>query len=83
MNKFIQRLKEPSTWAGLAILAITFGVDPNKVAALGQVASALVPLVPVDGGILAHAITAAAASAAVLLPETPRAPAPAAPAASE
>jgi len=76
MNKFVQRLKEPSTWAGLAVLAMTFGLDPQKVAALGQVANALVPLVPVDGGVLAHMVTAAAASAAVFIPEKPRASAP-------
>jgi hypothetical protein len=78
MNKFVQRLKEPSTWAGLAILAITLGLDPHKVAALGQLANAIVPLVPVDGGVLAHVITAAAASAAVFMPEKPGAAAPAA-----
>jgi hypothetical protein len=73
MNKFVQRLKEPSTWAGLAILAVTLGLDPQKVAALGQVANAFVPLVPVDGGVLAHVITAVAASAAVFMPEKPAA----------
>lgn len=70
MNKIIQRLKEPSTWAGLAVLAITLGVDPQKVAALGHIVNAIVPFVPVDGGILAHAVTAAAAGAAVILPES-------------
>jgi hypothetical protein len=78
MNAFVQRLKEPSTWAGLAVLAITLGLDPQKVAALGQLANAIVPLVPIDGGVLAHVITAAAASAAVFMPEKPHAPAPAA-----
>lgn len=78
MNKFVQRLKEPSTWAGLAILAITFGIDPNKVTALHQVAVALAPLVPLDGGTLAQTILAAAGTAAVVLPEKQRASAPAA-----
>lgn len=70
MNKFVARLKEPSTWAGLGILAVTLGLDPNKVAVLGHVAAAVAPFVPVDGGILAHIVTAAAAGAAVLLPES-------------
>lgn len=70
MKKFLQRLKEPSTWAGVAVLGAMFGLDPNKVAAVGQIATALAPFVPVDGGVLAQAVTAAAAGAAVLLPES-------------
>lgn len=70
MNKFVSRLKEPSTWAGLAVIALSLGLDPNKVAALGHIVSAVVPFLPVDGGVLAHAITAAAAGVAVVLPES-------------
>jgi len=70
MNKLIQRLKEPSTWAGLAVLALSLGLDPNKVAVLGHVAAAVAPFVPVDGGVLAHVVTAVAAGAAVVLPES-------------
>lgn len=66
----VQRIKEPSTWAGLGILALSLGLDPKIVAALGHVASALVPFVPVDGGVLAHMVTAVAAGTAVILPES-------------
>lgn len=82
MKQFVQRLREPSTWAGLGILAVLFGIDPNKVAAVHQVAAVLAPFVPVDGGVLAQTIIAAAGVAAVALPEKQGA-APAAPAASE
>jgi hypothetical protein len=74
MKNFVQRLKEPSTWAGLAALSVLFGADPHKVAALGQVATAIVPFVPVDGGVLAQAVGGIAAAAAVLLPESKPAP---------
>jgi hypothetical protein len=70
MTKFLQRIKEPSTWAGLAVIAGLFGLDPQKVAAVGHLAQAVVPFVPVDGGMLAQAVTAAAAGIAVLLPES-------------
>jgi hypothetical protein len=70
VNKIVQRLKEPSTWAGLAVLALSLGLDPNKVAALGHVVNAVAPFLPTDGGVLAHAITAAAAGVAVVLPES-------------
>lgn len=67
--KFVQRLKEPSTWAGLAALGVLFGADPHKVAAVTQIAQAVVPFVPVDGGALAQAIVGLSGLAAVLLPE--------------
>lgn len=70
MKNLLARFKEPSTWAGLAVLALTLGIDPNKLAVLGHVAGAIAPYVPVDGGILAHVVTAAAAGAAVILPES-------------
>jgi hypothetical protein len=70
MKTLIQRLKEPSTWAGVAVLAGLFGVDPNKVAAVGHVASAIAPFVPVDGGVLAQAVAGISAAVAVLLPES-------------
>lgn len=54
--KIKQRLKEPSTWAGLSALAMMFGVsvDPQTLQALQG---------------LAYIIGGAAASAAVVLPE--------------
>lgn len=89
MKSFVQRLSEPSTWAGLAVLGALFGINAHTVATVGQVAGALVPAVPADGGgYLGHIITAVAAGLAVLLPESQAAapaaagaPAPQAPAA--
>lgn len=72
MSKLIQRLKEPSTWAGLAVLALGFGLNPATVAALGHVAGAIAPFVPADGGVIAQAIIGAAGGLAVVLPETKR-----------
>lgn len=37
MNAFFERLKEPSTWAGLSVLGVLFGLPPGTVEALGQV----------------------------------------------
>jgi hypothetical protein len=70
MQNIKQRLKEPSTWAGIAMLAAIFGVDPTKVSAIGQVANAAAAFVPADGGgYLAHVVTAVGAALAVFLPE--------------
>jgi hypothetical protein len=53
MNRFVSRLKEPSTWAGLSALAMLFGVPvpPGLPEAIGTI------------------VTAGAAVAAVVLPE--------------
>lgn len=68
------RLKEPSTWAGVAVLGMMFGVNPAAVQAIGAVAGALLPFVHTDGGALAQAIiglaTLGGAGAAVALPES-------------
>jgi hypothetical protein len=69
MKTLIQRFKEPSTWAGLAVLGAVFGLDTQKVAAIGHVAQAVAPFVPVDGGVIAQAVIGAAGFAAVFLPE--------------
>lgn len=37
MNAFFDRLKEPSTWAGLSVLGVLFGLPPGTVEAAGQV----------------------------------------------
>jgi hypothetical protein len=71
--KLIQRLKEPSTWAGLAVLGTLFGLDPQKVSAVGQIAQVIAPFVPVDGGVIAQTVIGAAGLAAVFLPETKKA----------
>lgn len=81
MISFTQRLREPSTWAGLAVLGMMFGLDPMKMQAVAAVANAIVPFVHTDGGALAQAIigltTLGAAGAAVAMPEQPKPAAPA------
>jgi hypothetical protein len=41
MNAFVERLKEPSTWAGLSVLGVLFGLPAGTVEAVGQVAGGL------------------------------------------
>jgi hypothetical protein len=41
LKTIFNRLKEPSTWAGLAGLAILFGVDPVKINAITTAAVAV------------------------------------------
>lgn len=41
---FLQRIREPSTWAGLAVLGTLFGLPPGTVEAAGQVAGGLFAL---------------------------------------
>lgn len=81
---FTQRLREPSTWAGLAVIGLMFGLDPTKVQAVAAIANAIVPFVHTDGGALAQAIigltTLGAAGAAVAMPEKKDQAAPADPA---
>lgn len=80
MKIVLNRLREPSTWAGLGLLAgAVLGLDPSKAAAVAQVVNAIAPLVPTDGGHLAQIITAAAGGLAFLLPERARTAAPAQP----
>jgi hypothetical protein len=37
LKTILKRIKEPSTWAGLAALGLIFGLPPGTVEALGQV----------------------------------------------
>lgn len=50
MKNVLKRLKEPSTWAGIAGLAVLFGVDPVKanivVEAVAAVAAGLAVILP-------------------------------------
>lgn len=50
MKNVLKRLKEPSTWAGIAGLAVLFGVDPIKanivVEAVAAVAAGLAVILP-------------------------------------
>lgn len=54
MNQVTQRLREPSTWAGLAALGALFGLSPdqvNSLAGLGvALASALAVFLPEKAG---------------------------------
>ncbi len=37
MNLILNKLREPSTWAGIAILGTIFGLPPGTVEAVGQI----------------------------------------------
>lgn len=54
MTKLMQRLKEPSTYAGLSALAVLVGVPPGTadalMQALGAVAALVAILLPERGG---------------------------------
>ncbi len=67
MNKsikwFVARLREPSTWAGFAVLLQAFGVP-----------SMLVPVLGIGLDWVAAALPVAAAGAAVILSEKPSQP---------
>jgi hypothetical protein len=36
MEQILQRLREPSTWAGLSVLGAVFGAAPGLIDAIGQ-----------------------------------------------
>lgn len=37
MGKLLNRLREPSTWAGLSVLGILFGAPEGAMDAMGQI----------------------------------------------
>lgn len=37
MKAIIKRLREPSTWAGLSVLGVVFGLPPGTLELVGQV----------------------------------------------
>jgi hypothetical protein len=43
----INRIKEPSTWAGLAVLGTVFGLPPGTVDAVGMVLGGVASLVAI------------------------------------
>lgn len=48
MKKIIlNRIKEPSTWAGLSMLGVVFGLPPGTIEAVGQVAGGIAALVAI------------------------------------
>lgn len=54
LHTIIKRIKEPSTWAGLAALGLIFGLPPGTVEAVGQVLGGLAAIaaiaLPEKGG---------------------------------
>lgn len=44
---FLDRLKEPSSWAGLSALALAVGLSPEQGAAIAQAGAAIAGLVAV------------------------------------
>ncbi len=40
-HQILQRLREPSTWAGLSALGLVFGLPPGTIDALGQLVGGL------------------------------------------
>ena len=44
LNFIINRMKEPSTWAGIAALGVLFGLPEGTVQALGQVVGGVAAL---------------------------------------
>lgn len=37
MKTILNRLREPSTWAGVAVLGAVFGLPPGAIEAVGQI----------------------------------------------
>jgi len=46
-NAVIKRLREPSTWAGLSVLGVVFGLPPGTIDLVGQVVAGVAGLVAV------------------------------------
>lgn len=70
MKSFINRLKEPSTWAGLAVLASIFGAKPEVINAVMGIVGAVTDGTTTGGAAGAlQAITGACAAIAVVVPE--------------
>lgn len=70
LRKLLNRFKEPSSLAGLSMLAVLFGVEPNIATAIGDaiVQIAIAGAAP-TGQAIVSALGAVLAVAAVLVPE--------------
>jgi len=44
MNAFLDRVKQPSTWAGLSVLGVLFGLPPGTIDLVGQVVGGVAAL---------------------------------------
>ena len=42
MKAIIKRLREPSTWAGLSVLGVVFGLPPGTLELVGQAGRAAI-----------------------------------------
>lgn len=47
MNAILNRLREPSTWAGLSVLGVLFGLPPGTIDLAGQVIGGIAGLVSI------------------------------------
>lgn len=47
MHPIIERLKEPSTWAGVGLIGAAFGIPPGTIELAGQVVMGLAGLAAV------------------------------------
>jgi len=47
MDRIIERLREPSTWAGLSVLGVLFGLPPGTIDLAGQVIGGIAGLVSI------------------------------------
>lgn len=44
MGKFLKRLREPSTWAGLSVIGVLVGLPPGTLEAAGQIVGGVAAL---------------------------------------
>lgn len=44
---FLNRIREPSTWAGLSMLGVLFGLPPGTIEGLGQIIGGIAALAAV------------------------------------
>lgn len=79
MLKILSRFKEPSSWAGLAAIALMFGARPDQVDAVHGVVTAVATAAGgTNAAVLTQVVVAVCGAAAVFLPEKKANPAPAA-----
>lgn len=50
MKLILQRMREPSTWAGISALGLVFGLPPGTIDLLGQVVAGVAGLAAVALG---------------------------------
>lgn len=50
MKLILKRLREPSTWSGLAVLGVVFGLPPGTIELAGQVVAGIAGLAAIFVG---------------------------------